>query len=179
MVNVSENCYSTGSTFTSNALAASLQQAPGEAPGPYAPPGASTVRRRRRRDNDPAFTTTRRAVVEVPRHLRGKQPATCSARSAMKRFRQVIGLMHVTPYRSPPARPAQVHGVVDTATRAPDASRDRRLRLLCRNSRRQRRNRMAHVPGNSSAPLLVELHFIVQPFDWFVQKQQSGRLLIV
>jgi hypothetical protein len=115
MVNVSENCYSTGSTFTSNALAASLQQAPGEAPGPYAPPGASTVRRRRRRDNDPAFTTTRRAVVEVPRHLRGKQPATCSARSAMKRFRQVIGLMHVTPYRSSLARPAQMHGVMDTA----------------------------------------------------------------
>jgi hypothetical protein len=33
----------------------------------------------------------------------------------MKRFRQVIGLMHVTPYRSPPARPAQMHGVMDTA----------------------------------------------------------------
>jgi hypothetical protein len=115
MVNVSENCYSIESTFTSNALAASLQQAPGEAPGPHAPPGASTVRRRRRRDNDPAFTTTRRAVVEVPRHLRGKQPATCSARSAMERFRQVIGLMHVTPYRLPTTCPAQMHSVVDTA----------------------------------------------------------------
>ena len=116
MVNVSENCYSIESTFTSNALAASLQQAPGEAPGPHAPPGASAVRRRRRRDNDPAFTPTRRAVVEVPRHLRRKQPAARSAWSAMKRFRQVIGLMHVTPYRSSLARPAQVYGIVYTTT---------------------------------------------------------------
>jgi hypothetical protein len=115
MVNVSENCYSIESTFTSNALAASLQQAPGEAPGPHAPPGASAVRRRRRRDNDPAFTPTRRAVVEVPRHLRRKQPAARSAWSAMERFWQVVGLMHVTPYRAPPARPAQMHGVMDTA----------------------------------------------------------------
>jgi len=63
--------------------------------------------------------------------------------------------------------------------RAPDASRDHRLRLLCCNSRRQRQDRMAHVPGNSSAALLVELHFVVQSFDYFVQKQQSERLLTV
>jgi len=34
----------------------------------------------------------------------------------MERFRQVIGLMHVTPYRSSLARPAQVYGIVYTTT---------------------------------------------------------------
>jgi len=97
----------------------------------------------------------------------------------MERFRQVIGLMHVTPYRLPTTCPAQMHSVVDTAPThlTPVAIAD--CAHFATTVADNDGTVLAHVPGNSSAALLVELHFIVQPFDYFVQKRQSEGLLTV
>jgi len=79
-------------------------------------------------------------------------------------------LMHVTPYRAPPARPAQMHGVMDTAPAhlTPVAIADRAhfaTTVADNNGTVWRMFLVTHLP-----PLLVEVHLIVQPFEWFVQK---------
>ncbi len=73
------------------------------------------VRWRLRGYDNAALTTARWTVLKVPSRLGGEQSAAGDARSAVKRFGQMICLMHLAPHGAPPTRPTQMPGVLDAA----------------------------------------------------------------